>query len=198
MTWAKHASKRWFLGTSPEHYRCCKIAMDKTHPTIISNTVFIKHKYITHPTISPADNILAVAANIEAQLRGHHTCHLGADKLHDLKNLHTILAEAAVTNASDAPTSRNTQTSDYCALNLQAGDAAGPNLDAVAVLPSGPRPALTPALPPRMIPLPRATLLQVSPFPKVERNHLPAQAPNTAPRQRVLTTPIASRRDPLW
>ena len=36
-TWAKHASKGWVLGTSPEHYIFWKIPMEKTHATIISN-----------------------------------------------------------------------------------------------------------------------------------------------------------------
>ena len=79
--------------------------MDKTHATRISNTVFFKHKYLTHPAISPADSILASAADMVAQLHGHHTRHLGADQLRDLKNLHIIFADAAATNAADAPNS---------------------------------------------------------------------------------------------
>ena len=29
-TWAKHASKGWVLGTSPEHHRCWKMSMKKS------------------------------------------------------------------------------------------------------------------------------------------------------------------------
>ena len=133
--------------------------MEKTHATIISNTVFFKHKYLTYPTISPADAIFAAAANKAAQLRGHHTLHLGAGQFRDPKNLHRIFADAAATNADNAPTPRNTQTYDYGVLAPQVGDEAGPNLDDVAALPSGLRPALAPASPPRVIPLPRATPL---------------------------------------
>ena len=93
--------------------------MNKTHATRISNTVLFKHKYLTNPTISPADAILASDADMAAQLRGHHTRHLGTDQLRDLKNLHTIFAKGAATNASDAPTPKNTQTSD-CVLAPQA------------------------------------------------------------------------------
>ena len=82
--------------------------MDKTHATRISNTVFFKHKYLTHPTIIPADAILAAAANMAAQPRSHHIRHLGVDQLRDLKNLHIVFADAAATNAADAPNSRNT------------------------------------------------------------------------------------------
>ena len=93
-----------------------EIAMYKTHATKISNTVFFKHKYLTNPTISPADAILAAAADLAAQLCGHHTRHLGAVQLRDLKNLHSIFADATTTNATNAPTPRNTQTSDYYVL----------------------------------------------------------------------------------
>ena len=164
--------------------------MDKTHATRISNTVFFTHKYLTHPTIIPAYAILASASDMAEQLRGHHTRHLGADQLHNLKNLHSIFANAATTNATNAPTPRNTQTSDYGVLALQAGDATGPNLDAVTALPSVPRPDLTPALPSRVITLPRATLLQVSPFPRVEQDRLTAQAPDTAPDKGYQQPPL--------
>ena len=98
--------------------------MDKTHAKRISNMVFFKHKYLNHPTISPVDAILAVAADLAEQLCGHHTRHLGADQLCDLKNLHSIFADADATNAANAPTPRNTQTSDYYVLAPRAGDAA--------------------------------------------------------------------------
>ena len=74
--------------------------MDKTHATRISNTVFFKHKYLTHPTISPSDAILAAAADMAAQLRGHHTRRVSADQLRDLKNLHSSFTDAAATNTN--------------------------------------------------------------------------------------------------
>ena len=193
--WDEHASKVCVLGTSPEHYRCWKIGMYKTHRTRILNTVIFKHKYLNNPTIRLSDAILAAATDMSAQFRGHHTRHFGANQLHDLNNLHTIFADVAATNAANVPTPR-TQNSDYCVLASRAGYVVGPNLDDVAAFPLGPRPALTPALPPRVIPLPRTTPLQVSRFSRVERNHLPAQYPNTAPHQRVPTTPTVSRREP--
>ena len=132
-----------------------------------------------------------------AQLCGHHTCYLDANQLRDLKNLHIIFADASATNTTDTPTLRNTQTSEYGVITPQAGAAARPNFNSVAVLTSTPLHALTPASPPRVIPLPRATPLQVSLFPRVEPDLLPAQAPNTAPHQKVTTTPTASRGPPL-
>ena len=166
--------------------------MDKTHTTRISKRVFFKHKYITHLTIIPADAILAAVSKMAAHLRGHHTRHLGAYQFRDLKNIHIIFADAAATNAANAPTLRKNQTSEYGVFTPQEGAAARPHLNAVDVLPSTSRPALTAASPPRVIPLTRATPLQVSPFPRVASDHLPPQAPNTAPHKKVPTTPTAS------
>ena len=171
--------------------------MDKTHATRISNTFFFKNKYLTNPTISLADSILAAAVNMAAQLHGHHTLHLGADQLRDLNNLHTIFVNATTTNTADAPTPTKIQTSGFCVLAPRAGDAKGANLDTVSTLPSISCPVFAPASPPRAIPISRATPLQVSPFPRVDQNHLLAQAPDTTPHQRVPTTPTASRQEPL-
>ena len=78
-------------------------------------------------------------------------------------------------------------------ITLQVGAAARPKSNDVYVLPSTPRPATNPASPPRVIPLQRATPLQVSLFPRVAPDRLTAQAPNTTPHQKVPTTSTASR-----
>jgi hypothetical protein len=41
------------LGTSMEHHQCFRVYVTRTRATRISNTVVIKHQYITSPTISP-------------------------------------------------------------------------------------------------------------------------------------------------
>ena len=38
-----------------------------------------------------------------AQIRGHHTRHIGIDQLRGLKNLHSIFTDAAATNVTDTP-----------------------------------------------------------------------------------------------
>ena len=63
--------------------------------------VFFKHKYLTNPTVTPADAILAAAADLASLLKGHHARHLGRDKLHDLTNLQAIFSDAAAHNAAD-------------------------------------------------------------------------------------------------
>ena len=63
---------------------------------------------------------------MSAQLCSHHTRHLDADQLRDL-NLHILFVDAAATNAANAPTLRNTQTSEYGVITPQAGDVMRPN-----------------------------------------------------------------------
>ena len=78
-TWAEHATNGWVLGTSPENYRCCKIAMQTTHATRISGTVFFKHKYLTNPAVTPIDTIIAAAHGMATQIWGHMFCHISAE-----------------------------------------------------------------------------------------------------------------------
>ena len=62
-TFAKHCSKGWILGTSPEHYRCWIHWSNDTRTTRITATTFLKHKYLTNPTVTPVNAITAAAAN---------------------------------------------------------------------------------------------------------------------------------------
>ena len=76
--------------------------------------IFFKHKYLTNPAVTPADATLAAASNLASQLRKHHTRHLGRKQPHKLTNLNTIFADAAATNAADAPLLPDTQPADCC------------------------------------------------------------------------------------
>ncbi len=59
-TWAENSINRWYTQTSPEHYRCHVIYTKKTKSMRISDTVWFKHKFITQPTVTPADMIVKV------------------------------------------------------------------------------------------------------------------------------------------
>ena len=61
-SFAQHCSKGWVLGTSHEHYRCWRVWMKYTRAVRTSATVFFKHKYITAPTMTPA-NVITAATN---------------------------------------------------------------------------------------------------------------------------------------
>ncbi len=52
-TWDPRSLTGWYLGTSPEHYRCHKVFCKRTRAERISDTMWFKHRYITQPTFSP-------------------------------------------------------------------------------------------------------------------------------------------------
>ena len=52
-----------YIGTSLEHYRDFNGWHPKTRAVQGSETVLFKHKYITAPTITPADAIVQAAKN---------------------------------------------------------------------------------------------------------------------------------------
>ena len=53
-----------------EHYRCHKIYVKTTRSKRISDTVFFKHKYITQPTVTPADTIVKALDDLTHALKG--------------------------------------------------------------------------------------------------------------------------------
>jgi hypothetical protein len=57
------AEKRssWVLGTSTEHYWCNKLWSVTMQATRISGVAFFKHKYLTNPTVTPEDRVIAAA-----------------------------------------------------------------------------------------------------------------------------------------
>ncbi|KAL7486156.1 LOW QUALITY PROTEIN: hypothetical protein ACHAW6_012454 [Cyclotella cf. meneghiniana] len=95
-TYTQHCTKGWVIGTSTEHYRCWKIWSTNTRTTHIAETVFFKHKYLTNPSMSPADALIAAAANL-AQVINHNVKaqHVVATKLQDLQCLQRILHNTA-------------------------------------------------------------------------------------------------------
>eukprot|EP00804_Cyclotella_cryptica_P002412 CCRYP_004109-RA/>CCRYP_004109-RA protein AED:0.25 eAED:0.31 QI:0/0/0/1/0.33/0.25/4/0/631 len=65
----------YVIGTSHEHYRCWKVWTPTSSTTRISATVFFKHKYITNPSVTPADAIIAAAANLSHLLTNNLQAH---------------------------------------------------------------------------------------------------------------------------
>jgi hypothetical protein len=61
-TWAPHTTSRYYISNSHEHYWCHEIYIPDTRSNCICNTVFLKHKYLTMPTITP-DVALIIAAD---------------------------------------------------------------------------------------------------------------------------------------
>ena len=68
-TFVEHCKKGFVLGTSFEHYRGWKMWMINTRAVRISNTVFHRHKYISNPSVTPDDEVIAAAQNLAAALK---------------------------------------------------------------------------------------------------------------------------------
>jgi len=69
-TWAPHTASRVYVGNSPEHYRCHKVFINDTRHTRVCSTVFFKYKYLTMPTITPADALIRAADNLTDAITG--------------------------------------------------------------------------------------------------------------------------------
>ncbi len=69
-TWAANSIDRWYLHTFPEHYQCHVIYVKQTKSKRVSDTVFFKTKYMTQPTMTPADTITIALNNLTQALKG--------------------------------------------------------------------------------------------------------------------------------
>ena len=67
--------------------------MKDTRATRISATVFHKHKYITNPSVTPEDRIMATAGKLVAEIKGRMATHISKTDLHQLELLGTILKQ---------------------------------------------------------------------------------------------------------
>ncbi len=71
-TWAPHTASDFYVGNASEHYRCHEIYICEcdTKHTQICLTVFLKHKYLTMPTITPADALIRAADALTDAISG--------------------------------------------------------------------------------------------------------------------------------
>jgi len=90
-TFAQHCKKGYVLGTSFEHYRCQTVWMVDSHCRRTSGAVWFKHKYLTHPSVTPADRITAAIGGLAKTLTTGIPTQLRDDTLDKLKRLQDIL-----------------------------------------------------------------------------------------------------------
>jgi hypothetical protein len=62
-TWAYHLVDRWYLFTSPKHYRTHNCHIRHTKSKRLSDTIQFQHKRITNPTITHADKVMHALAD---------------------------------------------------------------------------------------------------------------------------------------
>lgn len=84
-TWQAHTATGWYLGESMEHYRCDNVWHKDTKSVRVCGTVFFKHKYLTMPTLTPADAMISamdsLAQAIEGNLKPSGETKAAVDKL---------------------------------------------------------------------------------------------------------------------
>jgi hypothetical protein len=76
---------------APEHYRCHKIFVKATRSIRTSDTVFFKHKYITQPTVTPADAIVKAYQDLIYAIQGITNIR-GSTHLEALQRIETTLS----------------------------------------------------------------------------------------------------------
>ena len=69
-TFGEHSEDGFYLKTSEEHYRTHVVFCKKTRAKRLADTVFFKHKYITQPTVTPADAIVNALTKLQDAIRG--------------------------------------------------------------------------------------------------------------------------------
>jgi hypothetical protein len=100
-TWAPHTTSGYYIGNAEEHYRCHRIYISDTKSKRICETVFFKHKYLTMPTITPADAILKAADNlVDAICNQIPKNSATADAVEQLMEVFKIQAEKATCKAA--------------------------------------------------------------------------------------------------
>ena len=90
---AEHYSNGFVLGSSFEHYALRIIWIKDIRATRILTTVFLKHKYITNPDITPKNQLIAAAGNFDDKRKGHMPHHLSETTLKQLERIRTILKQ---------------------------------------------------------------------------------------------------------
>jgi len=92
-SWGANAIDGWYFQTFPEHYRCRVVYVKQTKSKRVSDTVFFKTKYITQPTLKPADVITKALNDLTQALKGK-TNQQGIDQIEALTKLNDILSNA--------------------------------------------------------------------------------------------------------
>ena len=94
-TWAENSIEGWYLRTSPEHYWCHVIHVEKTRSERITDTVWFKHKYITQPTVTPADQIVKAINDLTCALKGKNNVE-GLEQMEALQKLEELLTKSPI------------------------------------------------------------------------------------------------------
>jgi hypothetical protein len=87
---AENTTDGWRLQTSPKHYHCPKVHVKKMNSEQILDTVFFKHRYITQPTVTPADILTKAIDDLAATLKQQRSTD-GIKEMEALRKLNELL-----------------------------------------------------------------------------------------------------------
>ncbi len=65
-----HTASGYYVGNAWEHYRCHDVYISETKSIRTCLTVFFKHKYLTMPSITPADALIRASDNLTDAISG--------------------------------------------------------------------------------------------------------------------------------
>jgi hypothetical protein len=94
LSWDTRSEPDFNLGTSMEHHQCFRVYVTRTRATRISNTIMLKHHYITSPTISPESHVVAAAQQLLTALQGKIPAGETVEALTKVSKLFTKIALA--------------------------------------------------------------------------------------------------------
>jgi hypothetical protein len=114
LTFAQHCKKGYILGTSFEHFRAQKVWMVDSHDVHTSGATWFKHKYLTNPSLTPEDQIIAAIGGLAKTLTTGVPPQLRDNTVDKLRQLQKILTpktdvkgkENKATNQDTSPVPR--------------------------------------------------------------------------------------------
>jgi hypothetical protein len=98
--WAAHTASGYYIGNAWKHYRCHQVYISSSKRKRISGTVFFRHKYLTMPTITPADALIKAADNLVNIISGQLPKNsITADAVEQLMEIYKTKAKKATCKA---------------------------------------------------------------------------------------------------
>jgi hypothetical protein len=94
-TWGVKSKKGFYVRTLTEHYQYYDAFCSETEAVQGSETMYFKHKYISSPTVTPADSIVQAARELADALREKTAPPLTQSVIDELRNLNNIFTETA-------------------------------------------------------------------------------------------------------
>ena len=146
-TWAPHTASGYYIGNAWEHYRCHEVYIIDTKSVRTCLTVFFKHKYLTMPTITPADALIRAADYLTDAISGLLPTHtVTADAVDQLMEIYKQQARDSI-DAATAQRVLRERARAQRVLNEQAEPVTvSPLFEAEGSSPTAPPPSAIPQI----------------------------------------------------